>query len=558
MIRIFGQTDTVFDSNGDCVVSPLKAKVHKADNGDYYLDLETDLSYSQYFVEGNIVVANTPTGEQAFRIDNPTKSKNKLVSKCWHISYSAKNYLIADSYVVDMNCNDALNHLNDATEPASPFTVHSDVETVDSYRCVRESLHDAIIKVQERWGGHIVRDNFDIAILSAIGVDNGIIVQYKKNLSDITCQDNWDNVVTKLLPVGKDGLLLNELDPDADIYLTSSTQYALPYTKTVSFSQDEIVEEDYQTEEEYKTALVKDLKMQALDYLTANCVPMVNYTLKANLDRVTDIGDVIEVIDERLGLHLMTQVISFTYDCIFKKYTEVEFGNFTQSLSGLIKNITVEINHNVTDQVNNLATSLQSQLTQATNSIMGILGDSYVVNTGSEVMLVDNLPKEDAVNVMRMNQNGVQFSQNGINGNFVEVWNINGQFNAENVQFVGLIADMIKGGTLKRGGHSNLWGNVEYFDNSNRLIGTISSDGLTLYADNGATLIINEEQGIKSYDADGNITLDFDGGKVTSSRCSITDELTLGDKFRLIPMQVEQSNTVVNSGIGLVILGGDS
>ena len=105
MIRIFGSNDKAFESNGDCVVSPLKAKVHKADNGDYYLDLETDLSYSQYFVEGNIVVANTPTGEQAFRIDNPTKSKNKLVSKCWHISYSAKNHLIADSYVVDMNCN---------------------------------------------------------------------------------------------------------------------------------------------------------------------------------------------------------------------------------------------------------------------------------------------------------------------------------------------------------------------------------------------------------------------------------------------------------------------
>lgn len=557
MIKIFGQTDTVFTSNGDCVVSPLKAKVHKADNGDYYLDLETDLSYIDYFVEGNIVVANTPTGEQAFRIDNPTKSKNKLVSKCWHVSYSAKNHLIADSYVVDMDCNDALNHLNDAAEPASPFTVHSDVGVVDSYRCVRESLHDAIIKVQERWGGHIVRDNFDIAIKTAIGVDNGIIVQYKKNLSDITCQDNWDNVVTKLLPVGKDGLLLNALDETADIYLTSSTQYDLPYTKTVTFSQDEIVEEDYESDEAYKQALVKDLRMQGLDYLTANCVPLVNYTLRANLDRVTDIGDVIEVIDERLGLHLMTQVISFTYDCIFKKYTEVEFGNFTQSLSGLIKNITVEVNHNVTDQVNNVATSLQSQLTQATGAIMGILGDSYVINTGSDVMLVDSLPKEDATNVMRMNQNGVQFSQSGINGPFAEVWNINGDFNAENVNFVNLIADMIKGGTLKRGGHTNLWGNVEYFDNSNRLIGKIDSDGLTLYADNGATLIIDHAHGVRSYDADGNTTLAFDGGKVTSSKTSITEELEIGEMFKFIPMQVTQSGTVVNSGIGLVF-GGDS
>lgn len=558
MIRIFGKTDTVFTSNGDCVVSPLKAKVHKKDNSDYYLDLETDLSYSPYFVEGNIVIANTPTGDQAFRISNPTKSKNKLVSKCWHLSYDSKNYLIADSYVVDMNCNDALNHLNDATEPTSVFTVSSDVSTVDSYRCVRESFFDAISKVLERWGGHLVRDNHNIQIKAAIGVDNGIIVQYQKNLKDITSQDNWDNVVTKLLPVGKDGLLLNELDPSADIYLTSSTQYDIPYVKAVSFTQDEIVEENYQSETEYKQALVKDLMMQALDYLQANCVPLVNYTLKANLDKVTDIGDMIEVIDERLGLHLMTQVIGFEYDCISEQYSEVEFGNFTQSLSGLIKTISVEVNHNVTDQVNNVATSLQAQLTAATNSIMGILGDSYVINTGNEVMLVDSLPKDDAVNVMRMNQNGVQFSQTGINGNFVEVWNINGDFNAESVRFIGLIADMIKGGTFKRGGRADHLGTIEYYDTSNRLVGQIDHDGLTMYAQSGARFVINEQYGVRSYDADGNLNLSWDGDVWHTYKSEISEELYIADKFKLIPMQLEQSGIVMNDGIGLVIAGGDS
>ena len=182
MIKVFGQTDTVFSSNGDCVLMPLKAKVHKKDNGDYYLDLETGLEYVDYFVEGNIVVANTPTGDQAFRIGNVTKTKSKLVSKCYHVFYDSQNYLIADSYVVDKNCNDALDHLNNATEPQSEFTTISDVTTVDSYRCVRNSLYEAIMTVIERWGGHLVRDNFNIAIRSSIGQDNGIIVQYKKNL----------------------------------------------------------------------------------------------------------------------------------------------------------------------------------------------------------------------------------------------------------------------------------------------------------------------------------------------------------------------------------------
>jgi phage-related protein len=78
MIKVFGQTDRSFVSNGDVVLRPLKARVHKEDNGDYYLDLETGLDYVDYFVEGNIVIANTPQGDQAFRIGNVQKTQSKL------------------------------------------------------------------------------------------------------------------------------------------------------------------------------------------------------------------------------------------------------------------------------------------------------------------------------------------------------------------------------------------------------------------------------------------------------------------------------------------------
>lgn len=55
MIKIFSPTDKSFSSNGDVVLRPLKAKVHKEDNGDYYFDLETGLDYVDYLVEGNIL-----------------------------------------------------------------------------------------------------------------------------------------------------------------------------------------------------------------------------------------------------------------------------------------------------------------------------------------------------------------------------------------------------------------------------------------------------------------------------------------------------------------------
>lgn len=336
MLRVFGKTDKTYISNGDVVLSrAFKAKVHKADNAEYYLDLETSLDYVNFILEGNIVVASTPQGEQAFRINNVTKTKTKISAKCPHVFYDSKNYLIADNYVQDKTCAEALAYLNAHTDTLSEFTTESDVDTVASFRCVRKSLYEAVEVILERWGGHLVRDNFNIAIKESIGQDNGVIIQYRKNLKDISASEDWSNVCTKLLPVGKDGILLNAVDPTADIYVTSSTQYSLPYTKAVNFSQEDINEEDYPDEETYKSALVSDLQTQAEKYLSDYALPKVNYTLKANVDYISDIGDTIEVIDERLGLDLMTTVISFEYDCILEKYTEVEFGNFKKSISGL-------------------------------------------------------------------------------------------------------------------------------------------------------------------------------------------------------------------------------
>ena len=453
MIRVFGQTDTSFLSNGDIVISPLKAKVHKQDNGDYYLDLETGLEYVDYFTEGRIIVANTPTGDQAFRIGNVTKTKSKLSSRCYHVFYDSKNYLIAGEVVTDKNCNDAIAQLNASTEPQSEFLTLSDIQTIKSYSCVRKSLYEVINDVLSIWGGHLVRDNFNIAVKSAIGQDNGIIVQYKKNLKEITVKENWDSVVTKILPVGKDETLLNAVDPTASIYLTSSTQYSLPYTKTVTFQQD-IDERDFETEEAYKSALVADLTAQATAYLEENSLPKVNYTLRANLDVLTDIGDTIEVIDERLDVHLMTTVISFTYDCISEKYTEVEFGNFTDTINGLVGNITASASKIATEKAQ-----------ESTDEVINMMTNSYVVYDGTQILVLDSLPKETAENVIKINSQGIGFSQNGVSGAITSKWGIDGALNLGGKDLEDFITDegVTSGWNWRKysSGIIEAWGQIE-------------------------------------------------------------------------------------------------
>lgn len=551
MIRVFSPTDKTFTSNGDAVIRPFKAKVHKEDNGKFYLNIEADISYVDILTANRIIVADTPQGAQAFRIKNPEKTKHKITIKAPHISCDAENYVIADSYVFDKNCNDAMDHLNRATDNPSPFQVMSDIAMVNSYRCVRTSLYDAFSTVLERWGGHFVRDNYRFGIMSTIGRDNGVTVRYKKNLKEMTCTANWDDVVTKLMPVGKDGLLLDE------VYLYSKTQYDIPFTKVVSFNQN--IDQDLYKDADgnldevsYNNALVEDLRKQGQAYVDENCVPKVNYTLKANVEKLTDIGDTIEVIDEPMDVDITTHVISYDYDCILEKYTELEFGNFKQKVSGLMGTVSSTIQQSVEQNNANLQVVFSDAIQQAQESILGMLDSSYVIYEGDKILVVDALPKEEAHYVIMINSGGIGFSSTGINGTFESAWTIDNVLNMQHINVINLVADMIKGGTLKLGSNLNQNGQIEVYDEANNLIAKLDKNGLIMYGLDGSYLVVNNSVGFAGYDRTGAKTFWVSGDEFHQKKSVIEEEITLCNKARFISITVKDGDTVTNDGIGIV------
>ena len=552
MIKIFGATDKIYTSNGDIVLPSIKAKVHKALNGDFYIDLEAPLTYVDYLVSNNIIVANTPQGEQAFRITNVDKTKSKIKCKAWHVFYDTKNYLIQDSRVENRDCNYALDYFNSNTDNTSPFTTLSNITALNTLYCVRISLYEAIKQVLNRWGGYLVRDNWNIKIMSSIGQDNGVVIRYQKNLKDITAKYNWDSVCTKILPVGKDGLLLNALDETQDVYLYSDTQYEIPYTKTVAFNQD-ISEDDYKDEqgvvdeEAYKQALLDDLRLQAENYLSQNSLPKVNYTLSANVEKVSDVGDTIEVIDERLNIDILTNIISYEYDCILEQYTQLEFGNFTQTLNNLLTNITNQTNTAIQENTNNLAITLGQELQQAQDKIWNALGSSYVIYEGDKILIVDTLPKEDATNVIMINNGGIAFSNSGINGTFTSAWTIDNVLNMEAINVINLTANLIKGGTLKLGSNLNQNGLLEVYDEANTLIASLDYTGLKMYGNDGSYILMNNEVGFVGYDKNDNPIYWVYKDEFHQKKSVVEEEITLCSKMRFIPISITG-----NDGIGLV------
>lgn len=562
MIKVFGITDKSYTTNGDIVLQTTKAKIHKQDNGDFYITIEAPLSYIDYLVPNNIIVANTPQGDQAFRITNVENTRTKIKIKAYHVFYDTKNYLIQDSYVVDKNCNDALDHLNNSTDNTSPFTTISDVTKIASYRCVRKSLYEAIQVLLERYGGHLVRDNWTIGIRSSIGQDNGVTIRYGKNLKDIKATYNWDNVCTKLMPVGKDGLLLNALDPTNDVYLESQVQYDIPYTKTVTFDQNNIVEDDYKDEdgqvdtEAYTEALLNDLAEQGQNYLAINSIPVVNYTLSANVEKVSDIGDTIQVIDEKLGIDLITNIISYDYDCVLDKYTQIEFGNFVPTLSGLMNSITNQAQQIVDESIATIEVTLGDELKEAQDKIWNALGSSYVIYEGDKILVVDSLPKETATNVIMINNGGIGFSNSGIKGTFNSAWTIDNVLNMEQINVINLTADLIKGGTLKLGSNLNQNGQIEVYDEANTLIAELNKNGLKMYGVDGSYILMNNSVGFAGYDRLGNQIYWVSKDEFHMKKSVVEEEITLCNKMRFIPIEIYNGNTLVNDGIGLVSVSG--
>ena len=550
MIRVYDATERLFNHNGIKALHPLFAEITKIDNGDYYIELEDTLENLEYYQKGLIIRASTPWGNQGFRCDNPVIKNNRVTCKAWHLTYDAKNYLIKDSYAVDKNCNDALNYFNDNTDITSPFDVSSDITEISSTRVVRQTLFNVFERFisADKYGGHWVRDNFSFGIKASVGQDRGVVLAYQKNISDIEVSENWDNVCTKILPYTTDGDVAIELD---ETYVELSEDlYDIPYSQTVKF-ENIYKKEDFATREEFLTATKEWLKAQADAYLDVNKVPLVNYSISAEISNVSDIGDLIYVKHPKVNVNITTNVISIKYDVLKGKYTKIEFGNFKKEIKNFRQEIVEEVGKDTNTKVNETKNLLEQELSDATDKINSVLGNSYVIYDGNEILVVDRLPKESATYCLKINSAGIGFSNTGIQGQFNSAWTINGTLDMQQINVINLTASLIKGGTLKLGGTNNANGTFELYDNTNRLVSLMDKQGLTVYATDGSYVKLNADVGFAGYDKSGNKIYWADGDVFRMKNAEVENEIKIAGKIKIVPVSTDS-----NVGVGFVAIQG--
>ena len=548
MIRVYDATEKLFANNGIKVIQPLFAEVTKTDNSDYYVKLEDVLDNLAYYQKGLIVRVPTPWGVQGFRCDNPIIQNNRISCKAWHLSYDSENYVINSATATEKNCNDAINHYNDNTDATSPFTVISDISLLKTTIMERKSLFDVFTELisTDNYGGHWYRDNFTFGIMSSVGEDRGVVLAYNKNITDITVEENWDNVCTKILPYATDGDTTITLEqPYVEL---NESLYDIPFTKTLKFEHS-LKKEDYSTEEAFVLAIKEWLYTEAIKYLNANRLPQVNYSVSAKLDNVSDVGDTIYVKHPKCKVEITTNVISIKYDAIRGRYTSIEFGNFKKEIKNFAQEVASLARVESDKKLENTSALLKSQLTSATASINSVLSASYVINSGNDILVVDRLPKEEAVYCLKINSLGIGFSNTGIDGTFTSAWTIDGTLNMQATNVINLTASLIKGGTLRLGGINNASGTFELYDNANKLIALMDKAGLTVYATNGDYVKLNAEVGFAGYNKNGVKIYWADGDVFRMKNAEVENEIKIAGKIKIVPVSTSE-----NVGVGFVAL----
>ena len=456
MIRLFAPDETNFDHN-EIVLSPHRCHVEEEENGDFLLEYES--APDPRITDGAIIKAPTPRGDQLFRIFRPTHTLRKTKAQAQHITYDLGDNFLEDVRPTATTGSGAIASILGGTLYPHPFTGSSTVANISTAYYVRRNPIQALIGIDSclvrRWGGYIKRDNFHIYHIPS-GRDLGYEIRYGKNLRGIEVDIDSSAVVTKLLPTWVDEET-NQVQYLPEKYIDSPIAGQYPHLKIAEY-RVEVPEgtedpESYvrqMAEDQYSVANVdKPLINYAVDFVALRDLP--EYKDFVWLEEI-DLYDIVRIYVEKMGIAIESNVIRYTYDCIKKRYTGIELGNFTNSLAKSTANTVREIEQRIDAKAEEL---IAKQL-EATRKITGAMGGNVVIRTDEsgkpyEILVMDTDDIATAKDVVRINRAGIGFSQNGINGPYGVAITNDGHIVADFIDVGTLTAAIIKTGVLSGG-----------------------------------------------------------------------------------------------------------
>lgn len=344
MIEIYLKTNTNYDKNGDMTLNPTSCtykEIEKLLTLEHFQDEEGRWKYIDF---GNVIAVEKNGKKIFYRIYNVVRSLYNVTAYARPLFYDLIDEVLLDVRPTNKLGQEALNIILANT----PFTGHSNLTTLSTSYYIRKNIVEALIGDIEnsfinRWGGEFYCENFDIYINDRIGSDNGVRVEFGYNLNEIEEDINIENVVTRIIPVGFNGIMLEGNTPWVDSKLIN--KYTHIKMRVVEFADVKVKEssegeEGFNTIEEARAELVKrcnKLYESGIDKPLVNykidMINLANTTAYEGLEMLVNVkkGDTVTCYIPHLDIDVKARVIDFEEDEITGEYLSIELGNAVEN-----------------------------------------------------------------------------------------------------------------------------------------------------------------------------------------------------------------------------------
>lgn len=308
------------------------------------------------------------------------------------------------------------------------------------------ALHNCDQSFKNRWGGEVLRHQYNLTINDKIGQDNGVIIREGKNLLGFKANTNIDSLCTVAIGKGFDGITGDYIESPI------KNKYPRAFIKVIEYSDIKVRNESDSNDEGFETleAAQREINKRIKEEFSEKHVDEV----KAQYDidfiqleqteefkeyaslQILDVGDIARVYVDSLDLKLTTRVVEKHINYLNGTVLKTVLSNNPVQVIKSDSQVISEIRNTfIKNNNSNLGDFINSMMRQG-------LKNSFVINKENETYWLDNKDPNLAKNVVRINKNGLACSTTGINGKFEYGITIDGKINASLIS-VGILSTIL-------------------------------------------------------------------------------------------------------------------
>lgn len=358
MIEIYLKTNTNYDKNGDITLDPTSCAYKDSESLvtlEHFIDDEGRWKYINF---ENVIAAEENGKKKFYRIYNVVRELYSVTAYARPIFYDLIDKVLLDVRPTNKIGQEALNIILEDTG----FTGHSNISNSNTAYYVRKNIVESLLGDEEnsfinRWGGEFYCENFDVYINDRIGADNGVRVEFGYNLNEIEEDVNIEEVVTRIIPVGYDGIMLEGNAQWVDSPLIN--KYTKPKMRVIEFSDIKVKEssddeEGFDTIEEARAELIKQCNLlfdNGIDKPVINykidMINLANTTAYKDFKMLVEVskGDTVTCYIKHLDIDVKARVIDYERDLITGEYTYIELGNVVSNFFNEQADIQSKVNN---------------------------------------------------------------------------------------------------------------------------------------------------------------------------------------------------------------------